>query len=148
MSRPPQTLPLPPRRGGGGALCLLLLLLAACSAPRPVAPPAPAPADTTARPVTEVARFRDARALASDPVGRLYVVDAAEAVVVVLSPEGVPLSVLGGPGTGDYGLIEPAGIDPTNGLELLVADAGNARIQRFSLDGRLIETIPVPAARR
>ena len=134
-------------KGGGGAACsiwMLPLLLAACGAPRPVADLPPAPADTTLS-VTEVARFRDARALAADPVGRLYVADAAEAVVSVLTPDGVPLAVFGGPGSGDYGLLDPSGVDPTNGLELYVADAGNARIQRFSHDGRFIETIPVPA---
>jgi hypothetical protein len=124
---------------------LAALFLTACGGPRPVAPPVPAPADTTAQVAVEVARFRDARALAADPVGRLYVVDAAEAVVTVLTPEGVPIATFGGPGSGDYGLLDPAGVDPTNGLELFVADAGNARLQRFSLDGRLIETIPVPA---
>jgi hypothetical protein len=105
----------------------------------------PAPADTTARPVVELARFRDARALAADPAGRLYVVDAAASVVVVLTAKGGPLQTLGGPGSGDYGFLEPSGVDPTNGLDLFVADAGNARLQRFSHDGLLVETVPVPA---
>src|SRR5690606_17631435 len=128
----------------GAALgSLAVLLLAACTGPGQAA--VPVPAGTTSRAVTEIARFRDARTLAADPAGRLYVVDAAEAAVVVLTPEGAPLQTFGGPGTGDYGLLEPSGIDPTNGLELFVADAGNARLQRFSIDGRLIESIPVPA---
>ena len=127
----------------GGFLLPLLLLLSACVAPEQTV--IPVPADTTARAVVEVARFRDARALAADPAGRLYVVDAAEAVVVVLTPEGARLQTFGGPGSGDYGLLEPSGVDPTNGLEWFVADAGNARLQRLSHDGRLIETIPVPA---
>lgn len=75
----------------------------------------------------------------------LYVVDAAEAVVAVMTPEGIPLEGYGGPGSGDYGFLDPSGVDPTNGLELYVADTGNARIQRLSNDGRFIETIPVPA---
>lgn len=129
----------------GALLLFSTLLLAACAGPEAVAPPAGVPADTTAGRAVEVARFRDARALAADPAGRLYVVDAAEATVVVLTPEGVPVQSFGGPGSGDYGFLEPAGVDPTNGLELFVADAGNARLQRFSHDGRFIASLPVPA---
>lgn len=127
---------------GGGVLCAVLL--AAC-APRPVEAPLPeAPADTlAAQPFGPV--FEDARALGSDPAGRLYVVDAGAATVVTLTAEGLPLGVLGGPGTGDYALLDPSDVDPTNGLRLDIADTGNARIQRFSSDGRLIASLPVPS---
>jgi DNA-binding beta-propeller fold protein YncE len=125
----------------GVGLGVLAALLAACAVPEQTAPPGPA--DPTARPAVEVARFRDARALATDGA-LLYVVDAAAATVAVLSPEGARARTFGGPGTGDYGLLEPAGVDPTNGLELFVADAGNARLQRFSHDGRFIASLPVP----
>lgn len=89
--------------------------------------------------------FEDARALASDPAGRLYIADAGAATVVTLTPEGLPLNRLGGPGTGDYALLDPADVDPTNGLVLTIADAGNGRIQRFSNDDRLLETLRVPS---
>lgn len=89
--------------------------------------------------------FEEARALAADGSGRLYVVDAGAATVTTLSPEGLPLAVLGGPGTGDYAFLDPSDVDPTNGLVLLVADTGNGRIQRFSHDGRLIESLPIPS---
>ncbi|MDX1420558.1 MAG: hypothetical protein R3181_11375 [Rubricoccaceae bacterium] len=118
--------------------------LAACASPSPVGVPGTAPAGPDARPVTEVARFRDARSLAVAGEA-LYVVDAAESVVVSLTPEGERLASFGGPGAGDHGLLEPSGVDPTNGLELYVADTGNARLQRLSREGRLIETIPVPS---
>jgi hypothetical protein len=139
---------LPPSPEGGNLygvpFPLVLVLLAACAGPQRTGGPELAPADVTARPAVELARFRDARALATDGA-RLYVADAGASVVVVLTPEGLVLQTLGGPGSGDYGFLEPSGIDPTNGLELYVTDAGNARIQRFSHDGRLLETIPVPA---
>lgn len=79
-----------------------------------------------------VAVFDDARALATDPFGRLYVADAGRDVVVQLAPSGLVLATLGGPGSGDGEFHDPSDVDPTNGLLLLVADAGNGRIQRFS----------------
>ncbi len=118
--------------------------LFACAGSPDVAVPAGPVLTDTAREVTEVARFRDARALAADPAGRLYVVEAAESAVVVLDARGLPVASLGGPGSGDYSFLEPHDVDPANGLDLFVADAGNARIQRLSADGRFIETIPVP----
>jgi hypothetical protein len=123
---------------------VLAVLLAAC-APRPVeAPRDETPADTlAAQPFGPV--FEDARALGSDPAGRLYVVDAGAATVVTLTAEGLPLGILGGPGTGDYALLDPSDVDPTNGLRLDIADTGNARIQRFSSDGRLVASLPVPS---
>jgi hypothetical protein len=89
--------------------------------------------------------FEEARALGMDPRGQLYVADAGAAVVATLTPDGQPLAAIGGPGTGDYAFLDPSGLDPTNGLVLLIADTGNARIQRFSRDGQLIESLPVPS---
>ena len=89
-------------------------------------------------------RFTDARALAADPSGRLYVVDAYAATVTVLGPGGVVLETLGGPGQGDYAFFEPMDADPTNGLSLYVADAGNGRVQQFSARGQLVQTLRIP----
>ncbi|HLA62873.1 MAG TPA: hypothetical protein VK610_00480 [Rhodothermales bacterium] len=118
-------------------LLALGALVVGCAGPRAV----PEPAVTG---LALVATFTDARALAADGSGRLYVVDAAESVVVVLDTAGVRLATFGGPGAGAYAFLEPADVDPTNGLELYVADAGNGRLQRFSRDGRLLDTVPVP----
>lgn len=98
--------------------------------------------------VSEIASFRDARALESDPSGRLYVVDAYDASVTILMPDGREVATFGGVGSGEYSLLEPSGVDPTNGLDFFVADTGNGRIQRFSTDGQLIESIPVPVGER
>ncbi len=122
---------------------MLMLTLAGCAA-RPPEPAEPLPAGDVLAAEPFGPTFEDAVALAADPAGRLYVVDAGPSVVVTLTPDGFPLNRLGGPGTGDYALLAPADVDPTNGLVLAVADAGNGRIQRFSSDGRLLETLRVP----
>lgn len=92
--------------------------------------------------------FEDARAVALDPAGALAVADAGAATVLVLEANGSLRSTLGGPGTGDYAFLDPSDVDPGNGLVLTVADTGNGRLQRLSRDGRLLDTIPVPTARR
>ena len=129
--------------GGGAALCGALLLYAAACSGGQVSPLLNAPTDST-HAVVEIAQFRDARALAADPAGWLYVVDAAESTVSVLSAAGEVVDTYGGPGTGEYSLLDPADVDPTNGLDLFVADMGNGRIQRFSRDGEFIESVAVP----
>ncbi len=121
---------------------VLLLCVTACSGTQ-VSQPLDVPTDSTAS-VVDIALFRDARSLAADPSGRLYVVDAAESTVSILTVEGEVIGTYGGPGTGEYSLLDPADVDPTNGLDLFVADLGNGRIQRFSRDGEFIESIAVP----
>lgn len=95
----------------------------------------------------EVARFADARDLAADPFGVLYVADGAHDVVYGLGPEGQPLFTLGGPGSRPGEFDGPAGVDPTNGLALLVADEGNGRIQRFSKAGAHLGSLELPGTR-
>jgi hypothetical protein len=124
---------------------LALALLAGCapaSAP-PAAPELPTAVAVEATPLGPA--FRDARAIASDGTGTLYVSDAGADLVTILAPDGSLRTTIGGPGTGDYAFLAPAGLDPTNGLVLLVADRDNGRVQRFSNEGRLLESIVVPA---
>ncbi|MFB6271286.1 MAG: NHL repeat-containing protein [Salinibacter sp.] len=90
-----------------------------------------------------LARFGDARALAVDPRGRLYVADAARDVVEVLRPNGTRHMVLGGSGTRPGEFDTPSDVDPTNGQVLLVADTYNGRIQRFSEEGQYLESLPI-----
>lgn len=91
-----------------------------------------------------VATFRDAQALALDPVGRRYVVDAGRDAVVVLDTLGRVMRTLGGPGTGAGTFDEPLGVDPTNGLSIVVADAGNGRVQRISREGAWLGELVLP----
>jgi DNA-binding beta-propeller fold protein YncE len=101
------------------------------------------PLETAWTHLRPLARFAEARALAADPSGRLYVADAGREVVVVLDTTGQVLATLGGPGTAEGQFDDPSDLDPTNGLILVVADAGNGRLQRFSKDFRYLSSLPV-----
>lgn len=93
--------------------------------------------------LTPIASFASARALGAAPNDRLYVADGGRDVVVVLDTLGRRRLAIGETGTRPGEFDTPSDVDPTNGLVLLVADAGNGRIQRFSGEGQLIETLPV-----
>lgn len=93
--------------------------------------------------VQPLAHFEEATALAADPAGRLYVTDAGADVVVQLAADGTVLERAGGTGSRGGAFDDPADVDPTNGLAIFVADAGNARIQRFARAFRFLEAIPV-----
>ncbi len=118
--------------------------LIACLAVLGVAGAAQAqPADTLVTEAVVLARFEEARALAVDPQGLLYVADAGRDAVVRLDEDGLLRDMLGGPGTLEGRFSEPADIDPTNGLVFVVADAGNSRLQRFSRDFLHLESLSV-----
>lgn len=131
--------------------------LAACSGSAPALddPPAadrgservlPAPADTLQlTPVPDVT-FGDARALSIDPFGLVYVADAARHVVVKLRPSGAVDAVLGGPGSRAGEFDGPSGVDATNGLILIVADANNRRLQRFSRSHAFLGSVPLTSS--
>jgi DNA-binding beta-propeller fold protein YncE len=97
---------------------------------------------------TALAQFRDAQALAVDPMGRLYVADAGRDVVRVLDRTGTELETFGGGGTRAGEFDRPADVDPTNGQAIWVADAGNGRVQRFSEEGLYLEAFPVGSSFR
>ena len=73
----------------------------------------------------------------------LYVVDGGRDVAQKLASTGAVLATLGGPGAGEGEFDGPTDIDPTNGLVLVVADAGNGRLQRFSRAFLFLEAVPV-----
>jgi DNA-binding beta-propeller fold protein YncE len=100
-------------------------------------------ADTTITEVSTLATFQDPIALAADPVGVLYVVDATSSSITRISPAGVVLSTHGGPGRGEYRFDEPSDIDVSAGLIWLVADAGNSRIKRYSSEFLHLASMPV-----
>lgn len=90
-----------------------------------------------------LAQFQDARALAVDPLGRLYVADAGRDAVVILGPDGRRQTIIGGSGTRAGEFDTPSDVDPTNGQVLLVADTYNGRVQRFSEEGQYLESLPI-----
>lgn len=103
-------------------------------------------ADTVAVSLAVSTRFVDARSISVDPSGRFYVVDAARNTVTVFDKDLSEAGTFGGPGINVGQFDEPTDIDPTNGLVINIADAGNGRIQRYSKDFRFLESLPVPAS--
>lgn len=121
-------------------LCLVAVLLGWGS----TRPAQGQPADTLLTTGQVLHRFVDAQAVAVDPQGRIYVADAGPNVVYRLSPLGEEQAALGGTGTEAGQFDEPKAIDPTNGLVVFVADAGNGRIQQFSRNDLFLSALPVP----
>jgi len=83
------------------------------------------------------------KGIALDNEGRIIVADTFEHSLVVLSPDGALLSILGTRGVEDAKFNFPEGITYNNG-RLIVSDKGNARIQVFSIGGLL----PKPPKRK
>ena len=88
-----------------------------------------------------VALFDEAQVVSASPAGMIYVVDAGTSSISEFDATGVFLRELGGPGASEGQFDEPVDIDPTNGLILVVADAGNGRIQRFSREFLFLESL-------
>ncbi|TET98316.1 MAG: hypothetical protein E3J29_03780, partial [Dehalococcoidia bacterium] len=84
------------------------------------------------------------RSIATDGQGNVWVVDTGTHRVRKFSPDGGLLGTLGGWGTDLGQFREPVGItfDPTQG-HILVADAGNARIQRLDTELHPIVAYPI-----
>jgi DNA-binding beta-propeller fold protein YncE len=99
--------------------------------------------DTTIAAGTVIEEFADPAALAVDPSGAVYVVDASAATLVRFSPDSNERSVFGGPGSGEYEFDAPSDIDVSAGLIWLVADAGNGRVKRFSSEFLHLGSLPV-----
>lgn len=103
----------------------------ACILSAPVATSAQS-VDTTITDGVTLKEFGDPRAVAVDPQGIVYVVDASNSTLARLTDYGEVISVHGGPGSGEYEFDTPSDVDVSAGLVWLVADAGNGRIKRFS----------------
>lgn len=90
-----------------------------------------------------MASFEQARSVATDGLGFLYVADSGRDVIVRMDYDGRILATFGGPGIEAGQFDDPFDIDPTNGLVIIIADAGNGRIQRFSREFMNTGIIPV-----
>ncbi len=98
-------------------------------------------ADTTVSEFEHIAVFKDAISIAASPRGLIYVVDRGSSSIHEFDQKAEYLRELGGPGAAAGQFDEPMDIDPTNGLILVVADAGNGRIQRFSHEFLFLESL-------
>ncbi len=91
-----------------------------------------------------VATFVQARALAVDLQGHLYVADAGRHVIVRFSPDRQAEAILGGPGSGPGQFDTPVALHVGGGLMLWVAEAGNHRLQQLTWQGAPLEVVPLP----
>ncbi len=99
--------------------------------------------DTTLSVGTVIAEFTDAAAVAVDPNGDVFVVDASKSTLTRLNSNGELVAVYGGPGSGEYELDSPEDIDVSAGFVWVVADAGNGRVKRFSSEFLHLQSIPL-----
>ncbi len=111
------------------AIITSCLMLSAGAASARILPPGQPGTDTSDS--TPFGSFASANAVAVDPLGFVYVLDAGTNKVIKFSPEGRKLSEVGGYGWGDQTFDHPYDICAQNGLDVYVADYGNHRIQRF-----------------
>jgi DNA-binding beta-propeller fold protein YncE len=66
-----------------------------------------------------------------DVTGTLYVLDADANTLVAMDREGRPVARIGGAGWESSRFDRPSGLWARNGLDIVVADYGNHRVQRF-----------------
>jgi hypothetical protein len=98
---------------------------------------------------TEVVRgLTRATSVRIDPAGVLYIADPGRHVIDVRHADGTQVHVLGGPGAGQGQFDGPMDVDPTTGLLIVVADAGNSRLSRFRARFELAETVPLYGSSR
>lgn len=85
--------------------------------------------------------FHEPATVRVDGQGRLYVLDSGDDRVQVFDAEGRHLRTLGNPGQGPGELSRPTGMWVFADGEVVVADAGNARLQRFGPGGDPLGTV-------
>jgi hypothetical protein len=76
--------------------------------------------------------FRDPRAITTDLLGNIYVLDGAMPGIVKFNAKGDSVATLSGRGTDTYEFDSPQDIDASLGNFVAVADYGNHRVQMFS----------------
>ncbi|MFN8512335.1 MAG: hypothetical protein U0232_26815 [Thermomicrobiales bacterium] len=75
--------------------------------------------------------FKDARGIAIDPWGNIYVVDSGNDRVQQFSPDGAFVAAWGGVGSTPGQFRSPGAITIDQRGNVYVADSGNFRIQRI-----------------
>lgn len=77
-----------------------------------------------------IATFQEATRLATDPLGNIYVIDRGAGRLIRVGTDGGRIEI-GGPGAD---VPEPAAVDPTNGLFIVVGDRASGGLFQFSRD--------------
>lgn len=85
--------------------------------------------------------FYEPMSVRFDGFGNAYVLDSGNHRVQVLSPDGVLLASLGAAGEGPGDLLRPEGMWVFPDGEVMVADTGNARLQRFGAGRQPLDSI-------
>ncbi len=91
-------------------------------------------------PAQAIHRFDDARDLAVDDQGAVYVLEGETATITIISDRGTTERSLTATDATGEAFSEPEALDPTNGLTIIVADPGRGELQWFSRSFRLLET--------
>ena len=86
--------------------------------------------------------FVDARCIAVDPNGNIYVVDGGTHEVLKLAGNDGKMARVGGYGWEELAFDRPSDIVAPNGLDIYVADYGNHRIQRFDRNLNFVARYP------
>lgn len=84
---------------------------------------------------SEPGQIRNARGIALDATGNIWVADTGNDRVQKFSVDGSLLQVIGRPGSGEGELSSPAAVAVTPKGNVVVADTGNRRVQVFSPKG-------------
>lgn len=85
--------------------------------------------------------FRKPQALSIDPQGMLYIVDTGNHRIQKLDSKGKCLASVGGIGKGIMQFNTPTSIWAENGLDVLIADWNNHRIERYDRDLNYLGTL-------
>ncbi len=84
------------------------------------------------------ATLPEAKQMARDAAGRLYVVQSQASRITILNPDGSVASTMGKPGAGDGDFQEPWSVAIAPDGSIYVADTWNHRIQKFDANGRFV----------
>jgi DNA-binding beta-propeller fold protein YncE len=96
------------------------------------------PIETLVPEATLPGAFNNARGLAVDAEGNMYVADALNHRIVVLDASGNEVRTIGSLGRDDGQLNEPSGVALDDDGNIYVADTWNGRIVKFASDGSFL----------
>ena len=102
---------------------------------------APGPCSSSGFGGPELGKINDARGLALDGAGNLYVAESAtpNSRVQVFNASPAPVGAIGSQGTGSGQMSEPGGIALDGSGNLFVADQHNQRVDQFRTDGTFVQ---------